>query len=223
MHARLLLSVATALVPVLALPLEKRAVAYYSPLAGGGSMLDDTLNGYGEPLNVIISGESSPDVLTYNGFINFVNSIGFAEECLDIHLGDPFPANLGDGNGWVNQTIEMRQDYGSVGAGTCLESLIGGNHLRMWQQTGPDADSNAFFLAVSEEENVTTDHTIAPNGYDNGRNNLAASAIGTTSYNGVTYSTTAYNVTGLLPVGTAGINHDIAIDGIVTVLTVTIQ
>jgi hypothetical protein len=37
-------------------------------------------------------------------------------------------ADLGDGNGWVNQTIELRQDY-AIG-GTCLESLIGGNHFR---------------------------------------------------------------------------------------------
>ena len=40
-------------------------------------------------------------------------------------------ANLGDGNGWVNQTIELRQDYDNEGIGTCLESLIGGNHFRL--------------------------------------------------------------------------------------------
>jgi hypothetical protein len=39
-------------------------------------------------------------------------------------------ANLGDGNEWVNQTIELRQDYGNAGIGTCLESLVGGNHFR---------------------------------------------------------------------------------------------
>lgn len=32
--------------------LEKRAVAYFNPLDGGGSLLDDTGNGLGEPLNV---------------------------------------------------------------------------------------------------------------------------------------------------------------------------
>lgn len=53
-----------------------------------------------------------------------------SEECFNIHLGTPFPADLGDGNGWVNQTIELRQDYDSGGIGTCLESLIGGNHFR---------------------------------------------------------------------------------------------
>lgn len=38
--------------------------------------------------------------------------------------------NLGDRNGRVNQTIELRQDYDNEGIGTCLESLIGGNHFR---------------------------------------------------------------------------------------------
>lgn len=32
--------------------LDKRAVAYYAPIAGGGSELDNTNNGLGEPLNV---------------------------------------------------------------------------------------------------------------------------------------------------------------------------
>ena len=51
-------------------------------------------------------------------------------ECLGIHLGNPQSANLGDGNGSVNQTVELREDYGDATLGTCLESLIGGNHLR---------------------------------------------------------------------------------------------
>ena len=51
-------------------------------------------------------------------------------ECLGIHLGDPQAANLGDGNGWVNQTLELRWDYGDADVGTCLESLLGGNHFR---------------------------------------------------------------------------------------------
>lgn len=51
-------------------------------------------------------------------------------ECLGIHLGAPQSANLGDGNGAVNETVELRQDFGDAAAGTCLESLIGGNHLR---------------------------------------------------------------------------------------------
>jgi hypothetical protein len=79
---------------------------------------------------VIISGLSSPAVLTDAGFLNFAEAIGFANECFGLHLGGPQSANLGDGNGWVNQTTELRWDYGSAGVGTCFESLIGGNHLR---------------------------------------------------------------------------------------------
>ncbi|KAI8993798.1 hypothetical protein BD414DRAFT_411631 [Trametes punicea] len=207
----------------LGLGVQKRAVAYYNPLAGGGSMFADAGNGLGEPLNVIISGLSSPDVLNEDGLINYARAIGFSTECFGIHIGNPFPANLGDGHGWVNQTVELRQDYGDAGAGTCLESLIGGDHFRVYFQNGPTADSGAAFLAVSKEEPATDNHDIVPDGYDIGRDELVAGAIGTTSYNGVTYRTTAQNVTGLLPVGSAGVNHGIAIDGIVTVLTVTIE
>ena len=51
-------------------------------------------------------------------------------ECLGFHLGDPQTANLGDGNGSLNQTIEFRQSFGNDIFGTCLESLLGGNHFR---------------------------------------------------------------------------------------------
>ena len=85
-------------------------------------------------------------------------------ECLGIHLGDPQCANLGDGNGCVNQTVELREDYGDASVGTCLESAIGGNHFRcveddhywlqkthlfcrVFRQNGPSANSGALFLA----------------------------------------------------------------------------
>ncbi|KAF5320984.1 hypothetical protein D9619_001416 [Psilocybe cf. subviscida] len=206
-------------------PLEKRssaAVAFFNPAAGGGSMLDVAGVGVGEPMNVIISGLSSPDVLTDNGSLNFARAIGFSTECLGIHLGGPQSANLGDGNGFVNQTIELRQDFGDATLGTCLESAIGGNHFRIYRQNGPSANSGALFLAVSKEMDAAESHNIIPDGYDIGRDLLVSSAIGQTSFNSVTYSTTAENITGLLPVGSAGVNHGIAIDGIVTLLTVTI-
>ena len=56
--------------------------------------------------------------------------VSSSTECLGIHLGAPQAANLGDGNGYVNQTIELREDYGDASVGTCLESAIGGNHFR---------------------------------------------------------------------------------------------
>ncbi|KAI3615199.1 secreted protein [Moniliophthora roreri] len=124
-------------------PLNKRAVDFFDPRGGGGSMLDNVESsglcsageGGGEPLNckaddvssqVIISGLSSPGVLTDDGIVNYASST----ECFGIHLGDPQTANLGDGNGDVPQAIELREDYGDAEAGTCLESLIGGNHFR---------------------------------------------------------------------------------------------
>ncbi|KAG1866714.1 hypothetical protein F4604DRAFT_1905013 [Suillus subluteus] len=190
---------------------RRGGVAYYNPTAGGGSMLIDAGDGYGEPMNVIMSGLSSPDVLTLHGAINFARAIGFSEECFGIQLGGYMSADLGDGNGWVNQTIELRQDYGNTGGGTCLESLIGGNHFRIFVQNGTAAESGALFLAVSQEEPISEHHDIVPDGYDIGR---------------VKYNTTAQNITGLLAAGADGINHGslsgIAQDGIVTLLTVTI-
>ncbi|KAJ7502749.1 hypothetical protein B0H11DRAFT_1986188 [Mycena galericulata] len=212
----------------LAVPHSKRATDFVNPDLNGGQMLTDATGGFGasgdlgEPLNVIISGESSPAVLTDAGFLNFAQAIGFSFECLGLHLGGPQSANLGDGHGWVNQTVEYRQDYGDPALGTCLESLIGGNHLRVFRQNGSEADTGALFLAVSKEENVADGHNIVPDGYNIGRDLLVAGAVGDTSINGVKYSTTAQNLTGLLAPGANGVNHNITTDGITTLLTVTI-
>jgi len=206
------------------IPYEKRAgVAFFAPIDGGGSELDVAGVGVGEPMNVIISALSSPGVLTDAGFLNFVESIDFANECLDIHLGGPQSADLGDGNGQVNQTMELREDFGNALLGTCLESLIGGNHLRMFRQNGTEHNTGALFLAVSMEENIAESHTIVPNGYNIGRDDLVGNATaGITSFGGISYSTTSEDITGLLPAGDAGVNHAIAQDGIVKLLTVTI-
>ena len=53
-----------------------------------------------------------------------------SQECLGFHLGAPQTANLGDGNGSKNQSVELRQDFGNDILGSCLESLLGGNHFR---------------------------------------------------------------------------------------------
>lgn len=60
--------------PVLALPLEGRAAAYNVPTANGGSQLDSSA-GLGEPLNVIISGLSSPSVLTTAGLEKYAKYV----------------------------------------------------------------------------------------------------------------------------------------------------
>ncbi|KAI0299725.1 hypothetical protein B0F90DRAFT_1726818, partial [Multifurca ochricompacta] len=140
------------------------AISFVNPTPGGGSLLDNTSNGLGEPLNVIISGLSSPWVLTDGGFVHFANAVGFGIECFGAHLGAPQSANLGDGHGWVNQTLELRQDYGNPDIGTCWESLVGGNHLRLFRQNGPTPT-----LARCSLQSVTEGHTITPNGYNLGR------------------------------------------------------
>jgi hypothetical protein len=72
--------------------LSKRAVEFYDPREGGGSQLNHSADA-GEPLNVlskppmlpfvllmcakvIISGLSSPEVLTPTGFLNYARAIG---------------------------------------------------------------------------------------------------------------------------------------------------
>ncbi|KAH8986298.1 hypothetical protein EDB92DRAFT_1263398 [Lactarius akahatsu] len=195
---------------------EADAVPFVNPTLAGGSLLDRATPTLGEPLNVIISGLSSPGVLSDAGFLTFVNAIGFATECLGIHIGDPQAANLGDGHGYVNQTIELRQDFGNVPVGSCLESLAGGNHLRLFRQNGPTANTGALFLAVSQEENVFEGHTISPDGYDIGRDKFVQGALGASGFH-----TVAQNITGLLAPGSTGINHGIATDGVVVLLTVT--
>jgi hypothetical protein len=47
--------------------------------------------------------------------------------------------------------MELRNDYGNPDIGTCWESLIGGNHLRLWRQNGPNAHTNTLFLAYVDQ------------------------------------------------------------------------
>ena len=50
-------------------------------------------------------------------------------------------------------------------------------------------------------------HDIIDDGYNIGRDELVADAIGTKSFGGITYSTTARNVAGLMAAGSQGVNH----------------
>ncbi|KAF8894847.1 hypothetical protein BD779DRAFT_1435196 [Infundibulicybe gibba] len=196
-------------------------VAFYNPTTGGGSFLDKS-GGLGEPLNVIISGLSSPDVLTPAGFLNYARAIGFSNECLGLHRGGKQEANLGDGHNWVPEREVLRQHYQIPVLGTCLESLLGGNHLRVFRQDGPDANSNALFLAVSQEEDLANKHNIVPNGYNIGRDNLVESAVGQHEFLGIEYNTIVQDLKGFIKPGSMGVNHGIAQDGVVKLLTVTI-
>jgi len=179
-------------------------------------MLDSSA-GLGEPLNLIVSGLSSNLVLSTEGIENWSRSLNYSTECLGLHSGGAQTANTGDGRGWTPEVAVIRFDFGDSALGTCLESIEGGNHFRFWQQSS----TGAYFLAVSLEESLKEHHTIAPNGYDIGRDQLVkAATAGPTSYNGVTYTATVEYVTGLLQPGSDGINHNISIDGRVAVVTV---
>jgi len=191
------------------------SVPYFNPAEYGGSQLDRSA-GAGEPLNVIVSAYSSPEVLTKQGILTWARSVGFSEECFGLHRGGPQTANLGDGRGWQNETAVLRWDYGDPEEGTCLETINGGNHFRHWTQS----TTGAYFLAVSVEHWLGKHHDIVVDGYDLGRDGLVMRATGNTQYGSNRYTTTSYFVTGLLQPGSDGINHGIPIDGRVAVLTV---
>ncbi|KAF9462426.1 hypothetical protein BDZ94DRAFT_728028 [Collybia nuda] len=200
----------------------KRGVDFYDPRDRGGSQLNHSADA-GEPLNVIISGLSSPEVLTPAGFLNYARAIGLSRECFGQHSGGKQQANLGDGHGWVDEREVLREHFNVPVLGTCFESLLGGNHLRTFRQDGPDANSGALFLAVSQEEDLSKHHMIVPDGYNIGRDRLVASAVGTKKFLTKTYETTVRDITGLLQPGSEGVNHGISQDGIVKLLTVTVK
>ncbi|KAJ7133520.1 hypothetical protein C8R44DRAFT_829330 [Mycena epipterygia] len=234
-------------------PRSEPAAGYFPPADGGGALLTevpDTFPAAGEPLNIILAGTSSPAVLVDSqlngGFRNFFLSVGFAGECLGQHEGAPQQANLGDGNGYVNETAVLRWDYGDPSLGTCEETVKGGNHFRYWTQNGKSANSSAVFMATSYEMPIAQGHNIIVNGYNLGRDwligNITKSAIdtasltntstfsGTTSYAGFTYATSISYVSGLLSNSSIGVNHNTtvgvnganAIDGLVAVMDVKI-
>jgi len=185
-----------------------RAAGWVDPRKHGGSMLDVVGNGFREPINVIISGHSDKGIMSDQGLLDYVRSIGFSFECLHLHLGGLQHANLGDGRGYTPQLFEYRSIlfHNSPGAwiGACWESLAGGNHFRVWRQNGTLANTGAWFLAVSKEEDAFQEHTISPNGYDVGRNLLVDAATRGSSFNGKSWRASVKWETGLLPAGRKG-------------------
>ena len=63
-----------------------------------------------------------------------------------------------------NQTDLLRENFGDVTYGVCRESADGGFHFRVFPQVGPEADSGAYFTAASEEQSLSQNHMIVPNG-----------------------------------------------------------
>jgi hypothetical protein len=93
-------------------------------------------------------------------------------------------------------------------------------------------------------KNVENSHNIVADGYNIGRDALAAAAVGDKSFENAKYGTTEKRLTGLLPPGSQGVNHGelmyivvhrrvmvaharwmegIATDGVTVLLTVTIE
>ncbi|KAI0927338.1 hypothetical protein AcV5_007895 [Taiwanofungus camphoratus] len=232
------------------------AAGFYNPSSNGGRWLtavDDTFPpGQGEPLNAVISAYSDSMVLvdqeTDGGLLNYFLSFGYSGECLGQHMGDAQAANLGDGNGYINQTAEIRWDFSNPELGTCEETIQGGAHFRYWIQNGKQADSGAVFMAVSYELPEADNHDIIFNGYNLGRDwfvgnvtnqtsiiptanvTNASTYSGQTSFDGYTYHTTVVYDSGYLPNTSYGINHNLtvgnsvteAVDGLVAVLTVKV-
>ncbi|KAJ7851674.1 hypothetical protein B0H14DRAFT_2761446 [Mycena olivaceomarginata] len=238
---------------------------WIDPRILGGQLLDFTTKTRGEPLNVIISGASDPFVLTDEGFMAYVGSIGYARECMGLHMGHIHLANLGDGDGRKPEALLFRQHYRVPGWGTCWESIAGGHHFRAWRQNGTEGNSGAWFLGASKEEDSRRSHTIVANGYNLGRDWLVEQALAgselwirhggespafwvpqrdptttptpapeeseTTSPEGWPWPGTGGErlrwraevewVSGLLAPGRRGVNHGIAQDGRVAVLTVS--
>ncbi|KAI0342040.1 hypothetical protein BDW22DRAFT_1358164 [Trametopsis cervina] len=220
----------------LALPLLARShhsfqrrsdTPFFNPTDRNGSFFasfDPNDRGPGEPLNVIIAGTSSPEVLTDDGIVQYARAIGFSTDCISFaSSSQPQIALLGDGNPPQPALFELREHFGNVATGVCIEQLIGGNHFRVYRQNGTLANSGALFLAVSSELNVLHNHTISADGYNRGRDFFVKGAIGQKTFNGTTYNTTAQNLTGVMPAGSNNVNHDISVDGNAVLLTVMIM
>ncbi|EIN12864.1 hypothetical protein PUNSTDRAFT_61150 [Punctularia strigosozonata HHB-11173 SS5] len=193
-------------------------IGWFDPRQNGGRLLDFATRKYGEPLNVIISGLSDPYILTEDGLHDYAKSIGFAEECLGLHYGTIHQADLGDGAGRKDEQYLARQNYFPQW-GTCWESAIGGNHFRAWKQNGTEANSGAWFLGVSKELDSGKRHTIAPDGYNVGRDLLVEAAISGSRWRGMWWKADL-QWERLLEAGSEGVNHGIEQDGLVAVLTV---
>ncbi|KAF8157955.1 hypothetical protein B0H34DRAFT_706920 [Crassisporium funariophilum] len=229
-------------------------IGFNDPRDKGGSWLTKIPvtypMGQGEPLNAIITGNSDERVLkdieTDGGLRNYFLSLGFSGECLGQHAGSDQAANLGDGNGYKNETSVIRWNYGDPQLGACRETVEGGNHFRYWAQNGPEGNTGSIFMAVSYELPLNLGHDIIVDGYNLGRDwligNITRSTVptrnltntttysGTTTFANYTYQSDIKYVSGLLEDTNDGINHNLSVsvggvnsvDGLVAVIDVKI-
>ncbi|WFD43204.1 hypothetical protein MPSI1_001859 [Malassezia psittaci] len=194
-------------------------------------------NPVGEPLNLIISSESSPDMLQPEGFLVWATALGFGVSCLGQGNSEGFMyANLGTENPNVRQGSlsgnngVMRWNYGLPEIGTCRETIQGGNHFRWFTQHTRQAGT-AIFIASSIELGLDSAHSVSSNGYNLGRDSIVELA---TDKNGIEWEGNKFNASvkwveagRLLNATSENINHPevaptngTAIDGRVAVLYV---
>jgi hypothetical protein len=120
-----------------------------------------------------------------------------------LHIGNIHDADLGDGLSRKPEQFLARQYYFPIW-GTCWESFYGGNHFRAWKQNGTIANSGAWFLAVSKEEEATENHMIVPDGYNIGRDWLVDRAIQGSRWKGMWWKAEVEWREGLLEPGNHG-------------------
>ncbi|CAL1712157.1 unnamed protein product [Somion occarium] len=154
-----------------------------------------------------------------NDWANLSISIGFSEECLGLHYGHLHEADLGDGLGRKQEHFLARQHYFPIG-GTCWESVRGGHHFRAWRQNGTLANSGAWFIGASKEQDSSKNHKIDEDGYNLGRDYVVDRAVSGSRSNGVWWKAEVEWREGLLQRGRSGVNHAISQDGRVAILTV---
>jgi len=196
---------------------------WFDPRVNSGRFLDYTNHKppySGEPLNIVITSFSDPYVLSDEGFQEYSKSIGYSEECLGIHLGNKHDADLGDGDDRKAQQFLARQYYFLPVMGTCWESFAGGHHFRAWKQNGTLANSGAWFIGASKEEPTAKKHMIVPNGYNIGRDWFVEKATAGSYSKGMWWKADVEWREGLLEPGSDGVNHGIAQDGVVAILTI---
>ncbi|RPD62613.1 hypothetical protein L226DRAFT_532393 [Lentinus tigrinus ALCF2SS1-7] len=201
------------------LPPTKHTLGWIDPRLKGGRLIDYTSDDLGEPLNIIISAESDPYILTEQGMQTYVKSIGFNRECLGLHYGHIHEADLGDGLGRKEEQFLGRQHYFPI-MGTCWESVRGGHHFRAWRQNGTDANSGAWFIGASEEMDSSKNHMIVEDGYNRGRNYIVDRATEGSHWKGMWWKANVEWREGLLERGKRGVNHGIEQDGRVAILTI---
>ncbi|TFK89696.1 hypothetical protein K466DRAFT_486332 [Polyporus arcularius HHB13444] len=201
------------------LPPTENTLGWIDPRLNGGRFIDYTSDKLGEPLNIIISAESDPYILTEEGMQTYIKSIGFNRECLGLHYGHIHEADLGDGLGRKPEQFLGRQHYFPI-MGTCWESVRGGHHFRAWRQNGTDANSGAWFLGASEEMDSSKNHMIVDDGYNRGRDYIVDRATEGSHWKGMWWKAEVEWREGLLERGKRGVNHEIEQDGRVAILTI---